>query len=137
MCLHPYIKNLFAIRLLIALCITIITTGYATAQQTNVGTPNEQERLLELYKEYNAKREVTDGYRIQITYTDVREDAYKAKAAIYKQFTELPAYVDYDQPYYKLRVGDYTSRLEATSVLQQIITIYPGAFIVKDRIKLK
>lgn len=107
------------------------------AQQSEEAAPVSTERLLELYKEYNAKREVADGYRVQITFTDIREDAYKSKAAVYKQFADYPAYVEYDQPYYKLRVGDFATRLEATSALQQIITVYPGAYIVKDRIKLK
>ena len=93
--------------------------------------------LLYQYKEYNRKREFAEGFRIQIMYTDVRDEVYKSKGAMYKEFSELSSYVEYEQPYYKLRLGDFKSRLEATYYLQQVITLYPGAFIVKDKIKIR
>lgn len=93
--------------------------------------------LLYKYKEYNHKREFSDGYRIQIMYTDVRDEVYKSKANLYKEFADLASYVEYEQPYYKLRVGDFKTRLDATYYLQQVVTLYPGAFIVRDKIKIK
>lgn len=93
--------------------------------------------LRERYAEYNDKKEYIDGFRIQITYTNVRDEVYQGKAAMYKHFPEQASYVEYEQPYYKLRLGDFRTRLEATYYLQQVITIYPGSFIVKDKIKGK
>ena len=93
--------------------------------------------LLDKYKAFNKKRDVADGYRVQIMYTDIRDDAYKSKGAMYREFPELTSYVEYEQPYYKLRLGDFKTRLDATYYLQQIILLYPGAFIVKDKIKMK
>jgi hypothetical protein len=93
--------------------------------------------LLKRYDEFNKKRDITEGYRIQITYSDIREDIYKSKSMLYHQFPDLGSYVEYEQPYFKLRLGDFTTRLEATYYLQQTIALYPGAFIVKDKIKTK
>ncbi len=93
--------------------------------------------LLYKYKEYNRKREFAEGFRIQIMYTDVRDEVYQSKGAMYKEFSDLSSYVEYEQPYYKLRLGDFKSRLEATYYLQQVIALYPGAFIVRDKIKIK
>ncbi|MCX6198363.1 MAG: hypothetical protein NTY88_03955 [Bacteroidetes bacterium] len=93
--------------------------------------------LLYKYKEYNRRKEFTDGYRIQIMYTDIRDEVYKSKGTMYKEFSELASYVEYEQPYFKLRMGDFSSRLEATYFLQRITPLYPGAFIVRDKIKLK
>ncbi|HRZ76622.1 MAG TPA: SPOR domain-containing protein, partial [Bacteroidales bacterium] len=36
---------------------------------------------------------------------------------------------------YKVRVGDFRTRLEAEGFLQQILTEYPGAFVIKDMIR--
>jgi len=94
-------------------------------------------RLLYHYKDYNRKREFAEGFRIQIMYTDVRDEVYQSKGAMYKQFSDLSSYVEYEQPYYKLRLGDFKTRLEATYYLQQVISLYPGAFIVRDKIKIK
>jgi hypothetical protein len=93
--------------------------------------------LANRYDDYNRKKEFTDGYRIQIMYTDIRADAYKNKGQMYKDFPDLKSYVEYEEPYFKLRIGDFKTRLEATYFLQQVTTLYSGAFIVKDKIRIK
>jgi hypothetical protein len=93
--------------------------------------------LANRYDDYNRNKEFTDGYRIQIMYTDVRSEAYKNKGQMYKDFPDLKSYVEYEEPYFKLRIGDFKTRLDATCFLQQVTTLYPGAFIVKDKIRIK
>src|ERR1017187_1871723 len=93
--------------------------------------------LLNRYSEYNRKKEFADGYRVQIMYTDVRDEVYKSKGKMYKDFPDLPSYVEYEEPYYKLRLGDFKTRLEATYYLQDVVVLYTGAFIVKDKIRIK
>lgn len=93
--------------------------------------------LMDSYHDYNLTKEFNEGYRIQITYTDVRDDIYKSKGDMYREFPQLVSYVEYEQPYYKLRMGDFKTRLEASYYLQQIVALHPGAFIVKDKIKIK
>jgi hypothetical protein len=94
-------------------------------------------QLAAKYDEYNRNKEFTDGYRIQIMYTDIRSDAYKNKGQMYKDFPDLKSYIEYEEPYFKLRIGDFKTRLEATYFLQQVTPLYSGAFIVKDKIKIK
>lgn len=113
------------------------STAVSTAKNFTVLQDAQISTLLYTYKEYNRKKEFIDGYRIQITYTDVRDEVYKSKGAMYREFPDLTSYVEYEQPYYKLRLGDFKTRLEATYFLQQVITLYPGAFIVRDKIKSK
>ena len=93
--------------------------------------------LVNKYDDYNVKKEFTEGYRIQIMYTDVRDEAYKNKGQMYKDFPDLPSYIQYEEPYYKLRLGDFRTRLEATYYMQQVVTLYSGAFIVKDKIRIR
>jgi hypothetical protein len=111
---------------------TIVCNKYASVK--------EDARIMQLaakYDEYNRKKEFTDGYRIQIMYTDIRSDAYKNKGQMYKDFPDLSSYVEYEEPYYKLRIGDFKTRLEATYYMQQVTPLFSGAFIVKDKIKIK
>lgn len=106
----------------------------------NLITINEDARiagLMNQYKDYNLRKEFTDGYRIQLMYTDVRDEVYKSKSKTYGEFPDLPSYVEYEQPYYKLRIGDFSTRLEATYYLNKVIPVYSGAFIVKDKIRVK
>ncbi len=132
-------------RIVTAIFFLVLTTAVSAQDSTatyanknlSVHQDYEVTDLLNEYKAYNAKRDTRDGYRIQITYTDIRDDVYKSKGSMYKQFPELASYVEYEQPYFKLRIGDFKTRLNAAYYLQQVIVLYPGAFIVKDKIKVK
>lgn len=132
-------RGLIAILFLMFAATASAQDSTATITNKNLSVKQDAEvtELLNEYKAYNAKRDTRDGYRIQITYTDIREDVYKSKGSMYKQFPELASYVEYEQPYFKLRIGDFRTRLEAANYLQQVIVLYPGAFIVKDKIKIK
>ncbi len=118
-------------------CLAQDTTVTVSNKFVSVKQDPKISELLYKYKEFSRKTEFADGYRIQIMYTDIREDVYKSKASMYKEFPDLTSYVEYEQPYYKLRLGDFKTRLDATYFLQQIVTLYSGAFIVKDKIKIK
>jgi hypothetical protein len=130
------------------ICLFCLSVGYSTlcsAQDTTIvcnkyASIKEDMAIANLaakYDEFNRKKEFTDGYRIQITYTDIRSDAYKSKGQMYKDFPDIKSYVEYEEPSYKLRIGDFKTRLEATFYLQQVTPLYPGAFIVKDKIRIK
>jgi hypothetical protein len=70
-------------------------------------------------------------------FSNVRDEAYGAKAKLYKDFPKEKCYVEYEQPYYKLRLGDMVTRLEATDMLNQVLPLYQGAFIVKDKVRTR
>jgi hypothetical protein len=131
--------HLFYLAIILLGSTTIFAQDSTAMSSTNgqIVQSYEISALLNRYDEFNKKRDITEGYRIQITYSDIREDIYKSKSMLYHQFPDLGSYVEYEQPYFKLRLGDFATRLEATYYLQQTIALYPGAFIVKDKIKTK
>ena len=131
--------HLFYLAIILLGSTTIFAQDSTVTSSTNgqIVQSYEISSLLNRYDEFNKKRDITEGYRIQITYSDIREDIYKSKSMLYHQFPDLGSYVEYEQPYFKLRLGDFATRLEATYYLQQTIALYPGAFIVKDKIKTK
>ncbi|MFN8293100.1 MAG: SPOR domain-containing protein [Chitinophagales bacterium] len=116
------------------LLYALLATTTAWSQEGVIQSP-EISNMVESYRNYQKIMEFEDGFRIQISYTNNRDEAYKAKAQLYKEFETIPSYVEYEQPNYKLRIGDFKTKLQATALLQDVIKIYPGAFIVKDRIK--
>lgn len=48
-----------------------------------------------------------------------------------------PVYLDFRQPYYRIRVGDFSSRSEAQAVLRLMETRFAGAFIAPDTVTLR
>ncbi len=76
------------------------------------------------------------GYRVQIHFGPEKAKALDVKTKFITQNHTIPAYLDYQQPYFKIRVGDFRTRLEAYKFLQEISGDFPGAFIVNDEIEL-
>lgn len=78
-----------------------------------------------------------DGYRIQImavTGANSKNQAESERSAFQNQFPEIPAYLSYMEPYFRIRVGNFYSRLDAYRTLQEILSVYPNAYIVPDKI---
>jgi hypothetical protein len=80
-----------------------------------------------------------DGYRIQI-FMESGNDAVERAQLLIEGFNEdfplLDAYLTYRQPYYRIRVGDFRTRLEAEGYLRQLSRKYNQAFVIKDKIRM-
>lgn len=83
-------------------------------------------------------RRSAQGYRIQVISTNNRTKAMEAKTRIYQHFPELKAYLMYQSPYFKLKVGNFIEREEAENYLQSILTLFPtGVYVVRDIVEVK
>ena len=77
-----------------------------------------------------------EGYRIQIYASNnrnAREESNKTRAEFMSKFPDIVSYPLYAEPgYFKVRVGDFRTRIEATKLFQSISRDFPGAYIVPD-----
>jgi len=77
-----------------------------------------------------------EGYRIQIYASNnrnAREESNKARAEFMSKFPDIVSYPLYAEPgYFKVRVGDFRTKIEATKLFQRISKEFPGAYIVPD-----
>lgn len=93
--------------------------------------------LVNLHIEHNKRYPVFQGYRIQIikaSGNDALALTEEAKAKFIKKYTGAPVYLTFDEPYYRVRVGDFRTRLEAEKFLKKISRKYPGAWVIQDYI---
>lgn len=80
-----------------------------------------------------------DGYRVQIFMelgNDALTHADSVKEVFEKKYPEVPVYLVFGQPYYRLRIGDFRTRLEAENMYQQVKKEFKNAFVTADRIEL-
>jgi len=105
------------------------------AQKTN-GTNQKQQNFLEIPKDSLMVREdVIQGFRIQIFSSSGVDETTLMKNLALEKFTGDSIYVVYDAPVYKVRVGDFLNRYEASQRLPEFIEKgYRDAWIVPDRI---
>ena len=79
----------------------------------------------------------TQGFRIQIFASGNIDEATAAQRQLRSKVPDS-VYVVYDPPVYKVRVGDYASRLEANQRLTRIVNAgYDDAWVVADKIYLR
>ena len=84
----------------------------------------------------NASRSKT-GYRIRIFFDnkqDARVKSEKVAASFKAQHPGIAVYRAYENPYFKVTVGDFRSKEDARKFLNSIKGSYPSGFIVRERI---
>ena len=97
------------------------------------------ENLIERYKKSNYANQGIDGFRVQIftgAGNDSKEKAERALQEFSSTFPDVVGYLTYQQPNFKVRCGDFRSKSEARKLMKKISYQYPGAYIVKDNIKV-
>lgn len=78
---------------------------------------------------------MSQGFRIQIYASKKIDEATAVRMMAVEQFPQDSIYVVYDPPVYRVRLGDYPTRLEANQRLPSITRAgYPDAWVVTDRI---
>ncbi len=88
------------------------------------------ERLMEQHAEFEHTR---NGFRVQI-YLGDRRTAEEKRRDFMLKYPEIPAYISWLAPNFRLRVGDLCTRLEAEELLERLKTEHPGSYIVPDEI---
>ena len=94
--------------------------------------------LLEKHLYYSQNFCVIQGYRIQIYFdsgNNSKKGAMAIKATFITKYPDVEAYIIFQEPYYKVRVGDFRTRMEAEGFLEKIIADFPNAYRVNDKIK--
>ena len=81
------------------------------------------------------KSEILQGYRIQIFASPSIDEANAMRSAASQRLGEDSLYVIFDPPVYKVRVGDFRTRIEANQKLGMLVDSgFPDAWVVNDRI---
>lgn len=93
-------------------------------------------QLVQKHIELNERVRTIPGYRIQVASlsgTSSKNRAFDMKERIRNNYAGVEAYVVFDEPNFKVKVGDFRTRLEAYVFLQRIKNEFPGT-IIRDNI---
>lgn len=93
--------------------------------------------LIDKYIEINQDDcpNIIEGYRVQVfsaSGTGSSQKAREARTKFLTFFPQLKAYTDYEAPNFRVRVGDFRTKLEAEQVKKMISQEFPACFIVPD-----
>lgn len=127
---------------IIILIFSFSTLSVVNAQSTEYYKYAEEigvDSLLKLHIEFNSHFSSIEGYRIQIfkgSGNSALEDAENTIDEFSEKYEGTEAYISFMEPYYRIRIGDYRTRLDALNFLKIIKKKYPSAFVIQSDIEL-
>ena len=90
--------------------------------------------VLDSINRFNITRKFIDGFTIQIYSGQKRDEAMSAKRKVMTDASDLNAELEYTQPKFRVRVGNYFSRLEAQKDLIRLKKPFPNAILIPEKI---
>jgi hypothetical protein len=93
--------------------------------------------ILDTIAMRNKAVKFTNGFRIQIYVGNDRKAADDAKIYTYQKYPEIFPYLSFQQPIYKVKIGDFLNRMDAERYYSDIKDLYPFAMILPDRVEIK
>jgi len=95
--------------------------------------------LVDKHIEYN-KITPVNGFRINIfsqSGNHSRSGAMAVQTAFSERFPNIQSYVSFEEPYFRVNVGNFRTRLEASAALENLKASYPQAFVVRDVLNVR
>ena len=75
-----------------------------------------------------------DGFRVQIFFDNDRSAVNKLRAEFINANPETPTYIEFKAPNFNLKVGDCRTKLEAEKLKSTLLSTYPTAIVVSEKI---
>jgi hypothetical protein len=113
----------------------LVTKSYGQ-QQTLVISDPQVDTLIQRNIEENKLADGIAGYRIQIYSASDRKGAVEARTRFLQLYPDADAYLIYQQPNFRVRVGDFRTKQEAHALFKLMLQEFPEVIIVPDKIKL-
>jgi len=129
---------------LILACILSFSFQFLIAQDvTNLDSVQyptplviKDSRIDKLNETYHSTYKLI-GYRIQIYSGDKKQEGNQIRSKFSRIYKKKMTYLDYEQPYWKVRAGDFRTKLEALKFKNEIINHFENCFIIKVKIEIE
>ncbi len=117
--------------------------GFSAVSQTISNNGDEYitipnvDSLVALHMTYGRAFPEFPGYRIQLMMESGNHaltEAQELTVEFSEQHPDVGTYITFREPYYRVRVGNFRTRLEAENFLSQITRKYPSAWVIQDDI---
>jgi hypothetical protein len=130
-------KVKFIIFLFINVCLSLNIKA-----QTKIGSVKIKgeiiylDSIIDKKNRENTINQTINGYRIQLFSGNERNNANNIKTKFLKLYPDQTAYLAYNQPYFKIRIGDFRTKLDAKLFYNKIKGEFNECIIIADKINL-
>jgi len=126
-------KKIFFLLIIFPLLLAA-QTDTTLAKNGDITSVNEKgiDALVHKYETILKAKNGVEGWRVQLGFKAKQEEIRQLKIDFINRYPEIPAYLEYDAPYYRVRVGNCRTKLEAIKIKHQISKNFPGAYPVPE-----
>jgi len=124
----------------VCLSLFIIMAVAAMAQNRGSLNVDQDSRIESLIAKQRTMYRIDSsfsGYRIHV-FMEIGNEALQHAEEVKRQFEnafpDIPIYLTYAEPYFRLRAGDFRNRVEAEQCLRRIKPRFKEAFVTADMI---
>ena len=104
--------------------------------QVQVDVPSDVHTLVAKHVSANSKQSgKMEGFCVQICFesgNNSREKAERARMSFLSKYPNIPAYVSFKEPNFRVRVGNFRTRAEARGFREEILNDFPQSFVIKE-----
>ena len=101
---------------------------------TKVISVNEKgiDALVGKYEQILKAKNGVDGWRVQLKFKAKEAEILQLKLKFIRLYPNIPVLLEYEEPYYRIRVGNCRTKLEAIKIKHQISKHFPNAYPVPE-----
>ena len=133
----------FFVTLIIIYAVLLICGSYSSYCQSvhhsegklTIVASSELDTIMHKKSIYDSYNSGYNGYRVQIFFasgSNSKQLAFYSADSFDSLNLELPIFVTFREPYYRVRVGNFRNKIDADYFKSIISQSYSGAFVVKD-----
>ena len=86
----------------------------------------------------------TSGFRVQIYSSNTprvsKDEAFKLETEVKEKFPDVGTYISFSSPFWRVRVGDFKTQLEANVLMESLKKEFPDIrdrfYVVKDEVRI-
>ena len=119
--------------LLIFITLACIFQSSMAQGSVFVEEDNDVRRMLDIRKELNFRKDrYVRAWSIQLLVSRDKFLVNQKKDEFSKSYGDIRIDWEYEQPYYRLNVGAFYTKLEAALMIHRFIEKYPDAYVFKN-----
>lgn len=129
----------FLLVLVLMIPIQVLAQQPVAQGEVNIIQDERVAALLEKHIQNNEAFNGLSGYRIQIFFdsgSNAKNRANNERRRFISLYPSTQAYVIFDAPNFKVRVGNFRNRLDAEKFLREILKHFEMAYVVPSKIEL-
>lgn len=86
----------------------------------------------------NEKLKYTPGYRLQVFFSSdrsARQESEKIKKKLKVTNPDLAVYIEYNAPFWKVKLGDFKTENEALRLRKKLMDDFPNSWVINEMVK--